>query len=83
MLFLMSFALFSIIVSATGFLMFAFPAKYGWIITRYYSMMGFGKPADISKYHRWYFRLAGLFLFLASFTLHYEFWIQLRHILRR
>jgi hypothetical protein len=82
MLFLFGFAFVGVVISATGFLMFAFPAKYVGIANWYFSKVGFGRPASIEKYARWTYRLSGLMLFLMSFLLFYEFFAQLKVYLR-
>jgi hypothetical protein len=82
MLFIFGFAFVGLVISLTGFLMFAFPAKYVGIANWYFSKVGFGKPASLEKYSRWTYRLSGLMLFLASFLIFYEFSVQLKHYLR-
>ena len=78
MFFLFGFALLGSIVSLTGFLMFAFPARYVWVANWYFSKIGFGRPISLEKYSRWPYRLSGLVLFLMSFLIFYEFSLVLR-----
>lgn len=82
MLFICGFAFVGLVISLTGLLMFAFPAKYVGIANWYFSKVGFGRPASLEKYSRWSYRLSGLMLFLASFLIFYEFWMQLRQYIR-
>ena len=82
MFFLFGFALVGLVVSLTGFLMFAFPAKYVGIANWYFSKIGFGKPALLEKYSRWSYRLSGLALFLMSFLIFYEFALQVKNYVR-
>jgi len=82
MLFLTGFALVGLVVSLSGFLMFAFPAKYVGVANWYFSKIGFGKPVLLEKYSRWPYRLSGLVLFLMSFLIFYAFAIQLKSYLR-
>jgi hypothetical protein len=78
MLFLFGFVLVGLVISLTGILMFAFPAKYVGIANWYFSKIGFGKPISFEKYGQWRYRLSGLMLFLMSFLIFYEFSIQLK-----
>lgn len=82
MLFLIGFALVGSVISLTGILMFAFPAKYVEITNWYFSKVGLGKPVSLEKYARWPYRLSGLILFLMSFLIFYEFSVQLKLYLR-
>jgi hypothetical protein len=80
MLLLISFVFFGLVITATGFLMFAFPATYVKLLNTYYSKRGLRKRALILRYSRWSSRLSGFLLFLSSFLIYYEFWIQLRNL---
>jgi hypothetical protein len=82
MFFLCGFALVGLVVSLTGFLMFAFPSRYTGIANWYFSKIGLGKPVSLEKYSRWSYRLSGLALFLASLLIFYEFSLQLKIYLR-
>ncbi len=82
MFILFSYAVLGLVVSATGFLMFAFPTKYVTLINWYYSKVGFGKPCTVEKYSRWFYRVSGFVLFLASFLIFYALWLQLRTFLK-
>jgi len=78
MLFLICFGAFGFLVSATGFLMFAFPLKYVAIINWYLKKAGFGGSASSQKYSRWYYRLSGFALFSASFLIWYALFLQVK-----
>jgi hypothetical protein len=69
-------------VTATGLLMFAFPEKYVDVLNSYYSRRNFRRRASIEKYSKWHYRLSGFFLFVSSFLIHYELWIQLKGLFR-
>jgi hypothetical protein len=82
MFFLFCFALCGLVISLTGFLMFAYPAVYVDVVNLYYSKIGRRRRVPIEKYFRWYYRLSGLMLFLMSIVFFYAFWLQVRHYLR-
>jgi len=82
MFFLSGFALIGLVISLTGFLMFAFPARYVGLANWYFSKVGFGKPVSLEKYSRWSYRLSGLALFVMSFLIFYEFVLQVKNYLR-
>jgi hypothetical protein len=82
MFFLSCFALVGLVISLTGFLMFAFPTRYVRVANWYFSKVGLGKPVSLEKYSRWYYRLSGFFLFLMSFLIFYAFFLQLKSYLR-
>lgn len=82
MLFLFGIALVGLVISLTGLLMFAFPAKYVEIANWYFSKVGLGKPVSPEKYARWTYRFSGLILFFMSFLIFYEFSVQLKIFLR-
>jgi site-specific recombinase len=82
MFFLFCFALCGLAISLTGILMFAYPAVYVDVVNWYYSKIGRRRRVSIEKYSRWYYRLAGLMLFLQSIVFFYAFWLQVRRYLR-
>lgn len=83
MLFLFGITFMSVGICVTGFLMFAFPAKYAQIVNWYFAKVGsFGRPLLFKKYARWPYRVSGLMLFLMSFLAFYEVFLQFKIYLR-
>jgi uncharacterized membrane protein HdeD (DUF308 family) len=78
MLFHIGFVALGLVLLVSGFLQFAWPAKYVDFLNWYIGKTSFGKPLSLAKWSRWTRRLPGLVLLLGAIFIFYQYAVILR-----